>query len=107
MALRDICGVTQGRLFKGQEMSFSTKSVQCAGSCIREIVSANVLAAVGITYIEKWHESFRSHCIASWLLEVPLFITLSVVVLSVRTMIHLLRSCSFHCSRAIRTVNVS
>ena len=47
-ALRDRCGVTQGRLFKRQEMSFSTRSAQCTGSRILEIASAKVLATVGI-----------------------------------------------------------
>ena len=47
-ALRDRCGVTYGRAFEGQEISFFTRISQCTESWIREIASAKVLAAVGI-----------------------------------------------------------
>ena len=36
------CGVTQGRLFEGHEISFFASSSQCTGSWIREIALATV-----------------------------------------------------------------
>lgn len=81
---------------------------------MREIASAIVLRLVGMNrevtrklYLADSQKIVRSHCITLGSREVPLLMALSVVVLSVRTVIHFPLRHVFQRSSAANTVKVS